>query len=86
MANPEHVAKLKAGVKGWNKWRSEHPEVEIDLSAADFEDVDLRYRDERPDLRRVNAADANLTRADLGWADMTQANFTGACLSHASFS
>lgn len=84
MANPEHVAKLKAGVREWNKWRSEHPELEIDLSGANLADADLHSRDDRTDLRRVNAANANLERAQMGGADLSQADLRGARLSHAS--
>jgi uncharacterized protein YjbI with pentapeptide repeats len=88
MANPEHVAKLKADLRGWNKWRSEHPEVEIDLSGADFTDAILSWspdpeRDQRTNLRRVNAANANFTRANLDGVDLSQADLSGACLLHA---
>ena len=84
MANPEHVARLKASVTGWNKWRSDHPELEIDLNGANLEDADLHSRHDRTDLRRVNAANANLTRAKMGGADLSQADLRGACLTHAS--
>jgi hypothetical protein len=27
MANPDHLALLEQGVKRWNQWRTEHPEI-----------------------------------------------------------
>src|SRR5664280_238358 len=42
MANPEHLEILKQGVDQWNKWRREHPELRLDLTAADLEEADLR--------------------------------------------
>lgn len=37
MANPEHLAILKQGVKAWNRWRSENPDLSpfqrLDLTA-----------------------------------------------------
>jgi uncharacterized protein YjbI with pentapeptide repeats len=80
MANPEQVARLRAGAKGWNQWRSQHPELEIDLTGADFVDANLGFN---ADLRRVNAANADFTRAYLGGADLSGADLTGACLEHA---
>ena len=35
MANEEHLAILKQGVKAWNKWRRENPMIEPDLISAD---------------------------------------------------
>ncbi len=36
MAKPEQLALLKKGVGAWNKWIREHPDVQVDLSGADF--------------------------------------------------
>ena len=36
MANEEHVAILKRGVKAWNRWREQNREVEPDLREAPF--------------------------------------------------
>ena len=35
MANPEHLAILKRGVKEWNAWREDQTDVSPDLSEAD---------------------------------------------------
>jgi hypothetical protein len=34
MANQEHLEILKQGVKIWNHWRKEHPEIKPDLSST----------------------------------------------------
>src|SRR5262245_7623466 len=41
MANPEHVAKIQEGVRGWNRWRRAHPQTRPDLSGADLYRCDL---------------------------------------------
>ena len=46
MAEPEHVAKLKAGINAWNQWRVDNPEISPDLSDMDlrgFKDVPLFF-------------------------------------------
>jgi Pentapeptide repeats (8 copies) len=51
MANDEHVAMLKKGVKPWNAWRDENPQVGVDLIGAN--------------LSGANLSGANLGGADL---------------------
>ena len=41
MADQEHVERLQQGSDVWNKWRTLHPEVNIDLSGADLSRADL---------------------------------------------
>ncbi len=36
MANPEHLASLKEGVKAWNKWRKDNPKIKRDITEADL--------------------------------------------------
>ncbi len=87
MANPEHVAKLKKGVKAWNAWREENPEVRPDLSGADLRGADLRGADLRgADLRGAVLNDANLGGADLRGAVLSDADLSGAILSGANLS
>ncbi|MDQ2840624.1 MAG: pentapeptide repeat-containing protein, partial [Acidobacteriota bacterium] len=64
MANPEHVAKLKEGVKAWNQWRKANPRVGADLSRADLREADL--------------SGAYLRGANLSGAYLSQTNFEGA--------
>jgi hypothetical protein len=55
VADEEQVKRLKQGVAGWNAWREQNPETEIDLSAADLGyDANLR----NADLHRANLCDA----------------------------
>ena len=37
VANPEHLEILRRGVKEWNAWRAEHPEIRPDLNGAYLE-------------------------------------------------
>ncbi|MFZ0318607.1 MAG: toll/interleukin-1 receptor domain-containing protein [Candidatus Sulfotelmatobacter sp.] len=92
MANPEHLAKLKEGVKAWNAWRSEHPEVKVDLEDTDLSGLDLRSADlggadlggtklvraklNSADLSRANLGSARLNEADLRWAYLLEANLS----------
>jgi hypothetical protein len=92
-ANPEHLAKLKEGVEGWNKWRKDNPGIkrdltECNLAEANLTEVDLRKADlgyasltgavlERADLTEANLRKANLFGADLAEANLEAANFAG---------
>ncbi len=62
MANEEQLGLLRTGVKAWNRWRAEHPDVEPDLSAADLSGAILSGAD----LRGVLLDGADLAGADLG--------------------
>jgi len=59
-----HLELLQQGRDIWNEWRTLHPEVNIDLSAAN--------------LRGVNLVEADLSGADLSGADPIYAIFSGA--------
>ena len=69
MANPEHLEIIKQGVKQWNKWREENPDVDPDFHQATLRGADLAL--------------ANLTGADLGGAELGSAKLSGANLSTA---
>jgi uncharacterized protein YjbI with pentapeptide repeats len=90
MANPEHLAILKQGVKEWNKWRTEHPGVLYpDLCETDLIKADLHWANlSRARLSGANLMGADLTRAhlieaNLRSADVRDANLAGAILSEA---
>jgi len=70
MANNEHVAILKQGVKAWNAWRRENPDIRPDLSNADLRGADLSGAN----LARANLREAFLFKANLGSADLVEAN------------
>ena len=62
MANEEHLKILKQGVKAWNLWREENPNISPDLSGAYLSGADLSR--------------ANLIGADLSVADLRGANLS----------
>jgi hypothetical protein len=81
VANPEHVAALRADIDEWNEWRSENPDVRPDLLEADLKDANLVLADlSRAVLRNADLTMANLKGADLRHADMRGANLVGARL------
>lgn len=45
MANQEHLDILNQGVKVWNQWREEHPEIKPDLGGVDLRQANLREAD-----------------------------------------
>ncbi len=69
MANPEHLAILKKGVRAWNKW-IQHVPVKY-LYGTDLRGVNLRGR---------NLVDADFFRVCLAEADLRGANLSGAIL------
>ena len=90
MANKEHLAKLQEGVKAWNVWREQNPDIWPDLwgadlflenlSEADFVGVDLG----ETHLRRAYLCGAELSKSDLGKADLAEANLREVDLSKAN--
>jgi len=74
MADPEHLSKLKEGVKAWNTWRKENPKIEPDLQEADL--VEAQLQGAR--LWRAKLKDADLGAAKLQGAELLEANFEGA--------
>lgn len=69
MADPDQVALLRAGVAGWNTWRSANAEVAPDLAGATLRGLDLTV--------------ADLSSADLRQADLRGTILRGALLSRA---
>ncbi len=98
MANQEQLEILKQGVNVWNRWREDHPSIEIDLAdlyltpPADEIRVDLAGINfkgahlERADLTRAILREANLRAASLQNANLFEANLVGASLAHAYLS
>lgn len=100
MANPEHLAILKEGVKAWNEWRVQNPSikpalgnlrlgeaefVQADLSGADLCEANLSEANLiSTQLREASLDRANLSGANLIWADLMEARLSGADLSGAN--
>jgi uncharacterized protein YjbI with pentapeptide repeats len=91
MANEEHLAILKQGVKAWNKWRDENPRIRPDLGDETFDHATLISADNiRAHVnyaghRDVYHADGNFIRAQFNHADLSFANFSDANLRGADF-
>jgi uncharacterized protein YjbI with pentapeptide repeats len=72
MADSKHLKILKQGVKAWNKWREEIPEIIPDLRGADLNKVGLRSTSNTDDV---------FVQTDLRGADFKKANLSTAGLS-----
>ncbi len=84
MANPEHLAMLKQGVKAWNEWRGKNQIIVPDLSGADLSAIDLRGASlVWADLTQANLSGANLAEVRLNWAHLIGADLSEACLTRA---
>jgi uncharacterized protein YjbI with pentapeptide repeats len=92
MANDQQVAILKQGVAAWNQWRSQHPDVAIDLFGIDLTGIDLHGANlsgadlSGEELRGANLQGADLSGANLKGTDLCEANLSGANLSNADLS
>ncbi|MBN2411094.1 pentapeptide repeat-containing protein [candidate division KSB1 bacterium] len=75
MANPEHLAKLKEGVKAWNDWKK----AQGDNFVADLSEANLEKRE----LPGINLKNANLQKAKLYYANLQDANLFEANLREA---
>src|SRR6266699_1899693 len=75
MANQEHLAILKQGVKVWNKWREEHSDIQPDLSDANLYQANLY---------QANLYQANLSKADLRRSSLVDTNLSYATLTNCS--
>ncbi len=74
MANKEHLAILKKGVKAWNEWRNKNPAIRPDLTFAHLRGAYLF----EANLFEANLSGANLGRANLRGAHLIGANLCGA--------
>jgi uncharacterized protein YjbI with pentapeptide repeats len=85
MANPEHVAILKQGVKAWNEWRKSGSGQAVDLTQADFSRAKLNgVILGRAELGEADFSEADLTSANLNDADLISTNLRRANLRGAS--
>lgn len=82
MANQQHLAYLKKGVKEWNAWRREHSEILPDLRKVDFTGCKLS----NINFKHVNLEGAKLCGASLDSACLSYANLTDADMTEANVS
>jgi hypothetical protein len=73
--NQEHLEILGQGVKAWNKWREEHPDIMPILLGANLSDLNLKG---------INFSGTYLVEAFLAAANLSGANLSGAFLSRAN--
>jgi uncharacterized protein YjbI with pentapeptide repeats len=84
MANDEHVALLKQGVKAWNAWRDKNPDIRPDLGGADLRGANLVGADlHSASLSNANLSGAKLVGVNLWGAVMMNVNLGGAKLDQA---
>lgn len=84
MANEEHLALLRQGVKAWNEWKAQNPEIRPNLSFATGKRITIRdAKLSGVDLSRTNLSGANLSRVDLIGANLNEANLNEAYMSEA---
>ena len=81
MANQEHLNILNQGAKVWNKWRQEHPEIELELRGADLRHAILNGANlSGANLSQTNLWDAQFGNLNVGYADFRDANLSNAQL------
>lgn len=86
MAHPEHLEILSQGIGTWNKWRSDRPFSQPDLTNANLSGGTFRRIDLRDaDLSGADLSDANLTESDFCHAKFVKTNLRGANLFRADF-
>jgi hypothetical protein len=87
MANPEHLAILKQGVKEWNQWRKENPEIWPNLKGANLRGLNLSAINfSWANLNAANLEGANLKEAGLERSSLMDANLKEVILDGASLS
>lgn len=77
----EQIDLLRTGAEPWNRWRSTHPHVAVDLAGADLRGLSLQGVDlKSANLEGANLSGCDLTGAHLGSAELRRANFSHALL------
>jgi hypothetical protein len=84
MANANHLAILRKGIRAWNKWHKKSPEIP-DLSDADLrEEYFSNWDFSGVNLSSANLSGANLSGTNLSCANLSNASLTGAILTGAN--
>jgi uncharacterized protein YjbI with pentapeptide repeats len=101
MANQEHVEILKDGVKAWNKWRKDNPDIKPDLMFLNIYDEAFKtsvlwHRAVRCfiepltkphiDLADINFEETDLSGGMFSGVNLQSANLKNAQLAHADLS
>ena len=87
MADKEQFKIIRKGIKDWNTWRQENPDVKVDLTDAKLSGVNLSQENlSDADIFRVDIFGVDLREADLSGANLSGANLDGAALNGANLS
>lgn len=91
MANPEHLAILKQGIKAWNEWRTQTPDVKPDLSGValcseDCGNSQVHDPDPAVALGSTGFYSPDFSGADFRNANLCKASLMGSCLVEVDFS
>lgn len=81
MANLYHLKFLKQGIRTWNDWRKNNPQIIPDLTGADFYKANFNGAN----LVDAELSTANLIKASFGETKLTGTNFKKALLSETLF-
>ena len=85
MIETEQLKILKQNVEAWNKWRTENPELKIELRNGNLIGVNLIEANlSQANLSHANLSHANFIRASLVGANLSQANLKGTYCSQAN--
>jgi uncharacterized protein YjbI with pentapeptide repeats len=76
MSNEEHVSIFKQGVKVWNRWRADNPQIKT----PDLSNTHGEIHADSMDLQSIDLSGADLRRLCLDWSDLSHANLAGANL------
>jgi uncharacterized protein YjbI with pentapeptide repeats len=102
VVNSDHLTELDRGVRSWNQWRIENPDIIPDLRKVDLSGRDLRFADFRgaklngarlsniclasAKFHHAELSGANLSRANLKFAEFIESDLTKANLSGSDLS
>lgn len=82
VANKEHLKIFRQGVKIWNEWRQEHPNIKPDLSGIEDSHIDIR----NAALWSVDLSSAMLSHSLISGSDLSEANLNGVDFSNTNLS
>jgi hypothetical protein len=96
VAKDKHIKIIKRGIKRWNEWRAENPDIRpnfsdgflrlINFKGANLKGADFTYADVvGADLSFADLRDADLSYAYLGSANFSSVNLSQADLTGADF-
>src|SRR2546425_814826 len=85
MADQQQLDLLRQGVTDWHVWRTQHPDIQTNLSGDQLSGADPSEADlSRADLSGANLSGANLSVANLSEANLTYTNLSSVDLSEAN--